>query len=157
GWCEAVVSPFDEIRKKFPFNDKGTDADMGAVMQFFQPGKGVVWGHYEGFLKKDVVRIGQHYRVREGGSTSMYQRGQGPFLDSVHDISIFLFAAGTPQASVPLEIKLKPTPNVTKIVFEIDGQSVTYRNEPERWIALKWPGEKHTGASIRAFGHRGEE
>jgi type VI secretion system protein ImpL len=157
GWCEAVVAPFEELRKKYPFTDTGTDADMGAVVQFFQPGKGAVWGHYEAFLKKDVVRIGQHYKVREGGAAASYQGGLGPFLDKVQEITDFLFPSGGPQPSVPLDIRLHPTPNVTKIVVDVDGQPLTYRNEPERWTTLKWPGEKHTGASIRAFGSRGEE
>jgi type VI secretion system protein ImpL len=157
GWCEAVVAPFEELRKKFPFVDGGKDADLGAVAQFFQPGKGAVWGHYEGFLRKDVVRVGQHYRLKEGGASAAYAHDIGPFLDRVQDITDLLFPAGSAQPSVPLEVRLKPTPNVTKIVLDVDGQSLTYRNEPERWIALRWPGEKHTGASIRAFGRRGEE
>jgi len=157
GWCEAVVGPFEEIRKKYPFTDSASDADMGAVMQFFQPGKGAVWGHYEGFLKKDIVRVGTHYKVKEGGASASYQGGVPAFLDKVQEITDFLFPTGGPQPSVPLELKLKPTPNVTKIVFDVDGQDIQYRNEPERWIALKWPGDKHTGASIRAFGKRGEE
>jgi type VI secretion system protein ImpL len=157
GWCEAVVGPFEEMRKKFPFVDGTRDADLAAVMQFFQPVKGVVWGHYESFLHKDVVRVGQHYRVREGGPSASYSKEIGPFLDRVQEVTDLLFPNGVPQPAVPLEVRLKPTPNVTKIVFDVDGQSLTYRNEPERWTALKWPGDKHTGASIRAFGKRGEE
>lgn len=157
GWCEAVVTPFEDLKKKYPFTDGGKDADMGAVMQFFQPGKGAVWGHYEAFLRKDVVRVGQHYKVKEGGAAASYQGGLGAFLDKVQEITDFLFPTGGAQPSVPLEIRLKPTPNVTKIVFDVDSQPITYRNEPERWTALKWPGDKHTGASIRAFGKRGEE
>jgi type VI secretion system protein ImpL len=156
-WCEAVVTPFEELRKKYPFTDTGKDADMAAVIQFFQPVKGAVWGHYASFLQKDVVRVGQHYKVKDGGASASYQGGIGPFLDKVQEITDFLFPTGAPQPSVPLEIKLTPTPNVTKIVFDVDGQDIIYRNEPERWTALKWPGDKHTGASIRAFGKRGEE
>jgi type VI secretion system protein ImpL len=156
-WCEAVVGPFEDLKKKYPFTDNGKDADMTAVMQFFQPGKGAIWGHYEGFLKKDFVHLGQHYKLKEGGASASYQGGVAAFLDKVQEITDFLFPTGGPQPSVPLEIRLKPTPNVTKIVFDVDGQDIQYRNEPERWIALKWPGDKHTGASIRAFGKRGEE
>jgi type VI secretion system protein ImpL len=156
-WCEAVATPFDEIRKKYPFVDGAKDADLAAVMQFFQPGKGAVWGHYDGFLRKDVVHVGQHYKVKEGSASASYSHDLGPFLDRVQEITDLLFPAGVTQPAAPLEVRIKPTANVTKIIFELDGQSITYRNEPERWIALRWPGEKHTGAAVRAFGRRGEE
>jgi type VI secretion system protein ImpL len=156
-WCEAVATPFDEIRKKYPFVDGAKDADLAAVMQFFAPGKGAVWGHYQNFLAKDIVRVGMHYKVKDGGASASYHHDLATFLDKVQDITDFLFPNGSAQAAVPLEVRIKPTANVTKIIFELDGQSITYRNEPERWVALKWPGEKHTGANLRAFSARGEE
>jgi type VI secretion system protein ImpL len=156
-WCEAVVGPFDELRKKFPFADSGREADMAAVMQFFAPGKGALWAHYDAFLKKDINRIGMHYKLREGGSSASYHKDIGAFLDRAQEVTDVLFPGGGAQAGVPLEVRLRPSPNVTKIVFEVDGQTLAYRNEPERWISIKWPGDKHTGASIRAYGQRGEE
>jgi len=156
-WCDAVVGPFDQIRKKYPFVESGPDADMATVMQFFAPGKGVLWAHYEAFLKKDVSRVGTHFKVRDGGASATYRKDLGPFLDRAQEITDVFFAGGGAQPSVPIEVRLKPAPNITKIVFDVDGQSLTYRNEPERWIAMKWPGDKHSGASIRAYGRRDEE
>ena len=156
-WCEAVAGPFEEMHKKYPFVENGRDADLAAVMQFFAPGKGALWGHYEAFLRKDVNRVGMHYKVKDGGASATYRKDLGQFLDKAQEITDIFFPNGGAQASVPIEVRPKPSPNITKIVFDVDGQSLTYRNEPERWIALKWPGEKHTGASIRAYGQRGEE
>lgn len=156
-WCEAVIGPFEELRRKYPFVDNGPDAPLANVMQFFAPGKGVLWAHYDAFLKKDVNRVGAHFKVRDGGASASYRKDFASFLDRAQDITDVFFPSGGDKASVPIEVRLKPAPNITKIVLEVDGQSLTYRNEPERWIALKWPGDKHSGASIRAYGQRGEE
>jgi type VI secretion system protein ImpL len=156
GWCEAVVGPFEEIRKKFPFTDATKDADLGAVMQFFEPAKGAVWGHYENFLKKDVVHVGMHYKVKDGGASASYSKDLGPFLDKVQEITDLLFPNG-PQPAAALQVQIHPAVGFQRIVFDVDGQEIQYKNEPDRWFAIKWPGEKHTGASIKAIRKDGQE
>jgi type VI secretion system protein ImpL len=53
-------------------------------------------------------------------------------------------------------VRIKPTAGISRIILEVGGQQVVYRNEPERWVSLRWPGEKK-GAFLRAFGKTNEE
>jgi len=41
---------------------------------------------------------------------------------------------------------------IAEVVLEVEGQSRTYRNEPERWLTITWPGKGAHGAKLRVRG-----
>jgi type VI secretion system protein ImpL len=41
------------------------------------------------------------------------------------------------------------------VTFEVDGVSHTYKNEPEQWIRVTWPGKTAHGARLRVRGASG--
>jgi type VI secretion system protein ImpL len=50
-------------------------------------------------------------------------------------------------------VQIDGTPGVSEITLMVDGQSVSYRNGPQSWKPMTWPGaEGAPGASIKAKG-----
>jgi hypothetical protein len=151
-WCEAVAKPFLRMEKSYPFADATAEADLAAVLALFRPEDGAIWGQYDANLRGGITQIGKNY----ASTSTLYRRDLPEFLNRAQEITDLLFPSGKAQPGMSLEVRVLATRNVTKLVFELDGQSITYRNGPERWSSLRWPGDKHTGAAIHASGSGGE-
>ncbi len=46
------------------------------------------------------------------------------------------------------------SPTIAEVTFEVDGVAHTYKNEPEQWTRVTWPGKAH-GARLRVRGASG--
>ena len=46
-------------------------------------------------------------------------------------------------------------PDVSEITLRVDGQAIVYKNDPERWLSLPWPGKDGpAGASVQVRGDK---
>jgi type VI secretion system protein ImpL len=153
-WCNEVVTPFDRaIKGKYPFQKGGHDVALADLADFYKP-EGVLWAFYQATLAGDVPRVGDRYEFAPRLS------GQGAysgvlltFLTKSQEITTILFPPGSKDPLVEFEVRIRPSPGVAQITFDMDGQSVKTQNEPDRWFKLKWPGPKPgTGAVIKVKG-----
>jgi type VI secretion system protein ImpL len=157
-WCAAVSKPFRRsLAGKYPFNPGGDDAAIADLAEFFRPG-GILWGFYDGALKADIQRTGEGFRfARQLGGVSGFRSELLYFLGRAQDVTATLFPAGATEPKVEFSVRVRPTPGVSVIWFEVDGQRFDYRNGPEEWHKLVWPGSKTPGASIRVKAAGGQE
>jgi len=158
-WCATVAQPFKRsLLGRYPFVPGGEDAALADVSEFFRPG-GVVWGFYEQALKTDVQRAGEGFKfARQLGGHSGFRGDLLPFLERAQDVTRSLFPAGASEPRVELSLRVRPTPGVAVVIVEVDGQRFEYRNGPEEWFRLVWPGKgKASGASFRARTSSGRE
>jgi type VI secretion system protein ImpL len=158
-WCSAVALPFRRsLAGHYPFSQGGDDASVADMAEFFRPG-GIVWGFYEGALKSEIQREGDGFKfARQLGGVSGFQGDLLTFLKRAQDVTAVLFPAGATDPKVEFTVRIRPTPGVALVWLEVDGQKFDYRNGPEEWHRITWPGQgKAPGASLRVKAASGQE
>ncbi len=167
GLWEIEVWPNYEkkIKDRYPFNlASNRDASFEDAAAFFKPKDGILWGFYDKYLKDFHYRVNHdHYPLAQMQSGAPGAKPYTPFLPNMynclkraHEITESIFIPGEEKPHVVFNINLKTvSPIVSEVVFDIDGQVRSYRNEKEFWYSFDWPGKKQTGASIRVRGAGG--
>ncbi len=153
-WCNEVVVPFDRALKgRYPFNPNGHDAALADLADFYNP-EGIVWTFFEGSLSQDIQRVGEAFEFsRRLGGASGFSSSLLGFLTRSYEITSVLFPARSKEPLVEFEVRIYPSPGLSQIVFEVDGQTFKTQNEPDRWQKMRWPGDgKVKGAAIRVKG-----
>jgi type VI secretion system protein ImpL len=151
-WCSSVALPWRRnLGARYPFNPGGHDAALADVAEFFRPGGGLVWGFYNEALKSEVQRSGDGYKfVRQLGGASGFVPELLVFLSKAQDVTNVLFPAGATEPAVPFSVRIRPTPRVSSVIFDVDGQRFEYFNGPEEWRKMTWPAQgKAPGALLR--------
>jgi type VI secretion system protein ImpL len=155
-WCAAVYIPFDEqVASKYPFNPKGYDIPVGDFSKWFAPDQGPIWEFYKLSLSGRVPKSGNVFTIlSEGQAATVSINSQLPgFLNDVADIGLVMFPPGSNAPKFEFEVQIDGTPGVSEITLTVDGTSVSYRNGPQSWKPMTWPGtEGDPGASIKAKG-----
>ncbi|MEE9384503.1 MAG: type VI secretion system membrane subunit TssM [Nannocystaceae bacterium] len=156
-WCNDVVTPFERnLASKYPFRRSGYDATMADFVDFYRPETGKLWAFYNAALGSSVVtREGDAFAFREQGASNKtnYERSILPFLQRSQDLGRALFPPGASGPAVSWDALIHGTRGVSVIELAVDGVTIDYRNGPERWQRLAWPGEgDKRGASLRARG-----
>jgi type VI secretion system protein ImpL len=158
-WESSVWTKWhDKLEGKYPFATSPTDATLDDVMNFFAPGDGTLWSFFDEALKPTLDRNGSNFVPSRRFRSSVDYAPE--FLDVClkrgREITDVLFAPKTDHAAVTFDINLHSvSPTVGEVTFEVDGVSRTYRNEPEEWLTITWPGKAPHGARLRARGQGG--
>jgi type VI secretion system protein ImpL len=150
-WCSNVALPWKRnLGTRYPFNPAGHDAALADVAEFFKP-SGLVWGFYNESLKGDVQRSGDGFTfVRQLGGSTGFSPALLTFLGKAQDVTTVLFPAGAGEPQVPFSVRIRPTPRVASVIFDVDGQRFEYFNGPEEWRKMTWPAQgKAPGAMLR--------
>ncbi len=158
-WCSTVALPYRrKLSPRYPFARGGDDAALADVAEFFRPSSGVVWGFYNESLRSAVQRSGDGFRLSPQLGGAGFRPELLPFLKRALEITAALFPAGAADPSVAFSVRIRPTPRIAAVVFDVDGQRADYRNGPEEWYRLVWPGQgKAPGASLRVRSATGQE
>src|SRR5690606_11166621 len=155
-WCSSVYQPYaEQVADKYPFNPKGYDLALGEFAAWFTPDKGPVWDFYNASLSSRIQRNGNSFSVVDAGAaaTISYNSQLPGFLTQFADIGTVMFPPGSDKPKFEFEVQIDGTPGVSEIVLTVDGQKVNYRNGPQSWSPMVWPGaEGDPGASIKAKG-----
>ena len=156
GWCGTVAPAFRKtIAGRYPFTRSGEDAALADVTEFFRSG-GVLWGFYDSALKPMVVASTNGFAPAPGGGRVPVRRELLTFLDRAQEVSNALFPPQAARPNVSFSARVRPSPNVAVVFLEVDGQRIEYRNGPEEWRPLAWPGPTQ-GATLRVRTADGRE
>lgn len=159
-WCSEVVVPFERtIDGKYPFTGGGHDLARSDFTAFFQPKKGILWSFYEDVLSSAIVREGDTFRFAKQlgrDTSSVYSKSFLEFFDRAQDVTDSFFPPGNSEPKASFDVRIRPSPRVANITIDVDGESVSYENAPERWTRMEWPGgEGQPGASLEIRGEAG--
>ena len=159
-WQTEVASVFDSrLRKKFPFAEKGRDATLDDMADFFQPGNGRLWRFVDDSLSPFLEQ------TRRGGWTERRWLNQGlglskQFMGSLASAQVItesLFGRGGRRPEMSFYLYPLPAHGVSEIMLESNGQSYRYRNGPQEWRRFTWPGDQNTlGARVAGVSRRGQ-
>jgi type VI secretion system protein ImpL len=159
-WCAQVYAPYERtIRGRYPFSYRGEDVSVQDFTAFYNPSGGTLWSFYDSVLAQYVKGDGKGYqfttKVGQSGD-AMYQRGLLTFLKDSRAVSNAFFPPGGSSAQVEFDVLVHPVPGVAGITLKAHGQTIRYRNGPESWTRIKWPGSNPAeGASLEAVGGAG--
>ncbi len=143
-WCETVVVAYDELLAgKFPFaTGKSTgEARLADVEKFFQPASGVLWQYFTESLQADIERMGSVFRVKEGASVR-YKDDFLKFWPRAQEMSSRLFAKDPGKLGMPVEVRIRPSAQYSKIVLDTGSKKVVGLNAVERWDDVLWPSRR---------------
>jgi type VI secretion system protein ImpL len=154
-WKTEVWDPYREkLATRFPFVDVPAEASLAEVTEFFRPETGLIWKFYGENFATRLERSGNRFTVKAAADPMPFRPDFLECLNVAAEITDALF--GTAQApSVPFSIQIHPaSANISEISLIIDGQTTVYRNEPERWVPVQWPGKEggQRGATLQVRG-----
>ncbi len=156
GWCGSVAPAFQKtIADRYPFARSGEDASIADVTEFFRGG-GILWGFYDSSLRPMVERSATGFTFVKTGGRPPLRDSLLMFLKRAQDVTGALFPGQGSSPSVAVSVRIRPTPNVASVLLEVDGQRVDYRNGPEEWRPVTWPGAS-PGATLRVRTADGRE
>ena len=148
-WQQQVYAPWSSLAAKYPFADSGNEAPMGDIARFLKPGDGTLARYVDKELGAMVVRRGDAYVSRTWGGLGV-GLGSG-FLNAVSRLSGAGSALLQEGDACRFELQPVPTPGLTDILLEIDGQKLLYRMGPQSWTTFTWPGPSSgQGARLQA-------
>jgi type VI secretion system protein ImpL len=126
------------------------------VADFYRPNGGRLWAFYGESLRSVVQRAGDGFQFSRQLGGNPLRAEILPFLKQSQAIASALFPQGASEPTVAFSVRVRPTPQIAAVFLELDGQRVEYRNEPEEWHKLVWPG-KAPGAVLRVRSADGHE
>lgn len=150
-WRAEVYEPCARgIAGRYPFSSNGDDAAFIDVAEFFHPQEGALWRFYDRDLKALVNEGTERWtpKRQSGGATLSSE-----FLEQLRRarmISDSLFPRGATDPKVLFDVYPYPMPGATEVLLQVDGNGFRYRNEPQEWHELIWPGSGgSSGAAVQ--------
>jgi type VI secretion system protein ImpL len=140
-WKSEVYDIYSEkIAPRYPFADAPEEVPLPEFSDFFRPTTGVMWKFYDKNLTAFLDRNGNNFVPKptvEAGFRADFMR----CLTHAAEITDALYGTA-PEPVVPFGLRMHAVGSaVSEIVFRVDGQVTTYRNEPEQWVGAQWPGK----------------
>ena len=137
-WQQQVYGPWSSLAAKYPFADSSSEASPGEISRLLKPGEGTLARFVDKELGPLVALRGEGYAARTWGTQGV---GLGPtFLEAISRMRRAGNALLGEGESCRFELQPVPTPGLTDILIEVDGQKLLYRMGPQAWTALSWPG-----------------
>lgn len=141
-YCAAVRAPFaSSFTGRYPFAAEGDDAALDEVSAFYRPG-GTLWTHYDAALASIAPRAGARFELaaRLDHGSSPYTGTLPAFLARSQAITSGLFPPGSTEPRIELDVRVHPTPGAASVRLSVGGATIDYRNGPETWSRIVWPG-----------------
>jgi len=149
-WCETVVVTYDELLAgKFPFvmGKNAAEARLADVERFFQPNTGILWQYFAQSVQPDVEQTGSGFRMKEGAPLRFHDEFLR-FWSRAQEISRRLFAKDPSKLGMSVEVRIRPSTQFSKVVFDAGAKKVVSLNALERWDEISWPARR---ATLRLF------
>ena len=156
-WQAEVLPMWRGLSAKYPFADVANEAAMADIAKFLKPGEGTLQHSIDKNLGGVGTRQGDQLVAKTWGNLGV--SFNPAFLSGVSGLtkagnSVLLEGDG-----LKFELQPIPTPGLSEIIIEVDGQSLRYRNGPQPWTSFSWPNinaGNNQGARIHAISFAGE-
>lgn len=153
-WRVEVWEPYQRMIKRYPFAPSQYEVPLADFAEFFRPNSGIIWRFYDENLASRLLSSGTRFSPRPSEQKAGFRGDFLSCLGSAKTITDAIFFGDTAQPNLTLGVKMQAVgPEVSEITLRVDGQAIVYRNEPERWQSLQWPGKDGpAGASVQVRG-----
>jgi type VI secretion system protein ImpL len=153
-WQKEVWETYNtKLASRYPFADAPAEVSLAEFSDFFRPESGLLWKFFATNLSARLERSGNTYVPKAAAETLPFRSDFLQCLNVAAEITDATFG-GAQTPSVPFGIKIHPaSSNIAEISFTVDGTATVYRNEPERWVPVTWPGTgSPRGATLQVRG-----
>lgn len=155
-WQAEVLNHWKNLAGKYPFTDSANEASMAEIAKFLKPGEGVLPRFVDKQLAGLVTRRGDQLVPRTWANLGL---GFNPaFLSGAARLTSVGNAVLQEGEGTRFELQPVPTPGLSEILIEVDGQVLRYRNGPQPWTGFSWPnlpGNSPQGARIQVLSFSG--
>jgi type VI secretion system protein ImpL len=154
-WRAEVWEAFRRMTSRYPFVSASMqDVPLPDFAEFFRPKTGTLWAFYEQNLSNRLLRQGTRFAPKPTERKSGFRGDFLACLAKAQEITDAVFRGDSPDPLVPFSVKMQAVgAAISEITLRVDGQSIVYRNEPERWQSMQWPGkEGPSGTSVQVRG-----
>jgi len=140
-WQKEVWEIYStKLAPRYPFADAPAEVSLAEFSDFFRPETGLLWKFFATNLAGRLERSGNTYAPKAAADALPFRPDFLQCLNVAAEITDATFG-GAQQPSVPFGIKIHSAGSkIAEISLAIDGVNTVYRNEPERWVPVTWPG-----------------
>ncbi len=142
-WQAEVMSTWRGLAGKYPFADSANEASMAEIAKFLKPGEGILPRFVEKNLNGLVTRRGNQLIPRAWANLGV--SFTPAFLSGVAGLTAAGDTVLQEGEGAKFELQPIPTPGLSEILIEVDGQSLRYRNGPQSWSGFSWPNTSGNG------------
>ncbi len=136
-WQRLVYPYWQALSDKYPFVDSSSEAQLNDISKFLGLEDGVLNKFINENLSGLLVRQGNAYAPRRWSNMSIsFNQAFLSGISRAADIQDKVFIAG---GQSQFELQPVPTPGLSEVALEIDGQQLRYRNGPQLWTSFSWP------------------
>ncbi|WP_035055130.1 type VI secretion system membrane subunit TssM [Andreprevotia chitinilytica] len=153
-WQREVYGQWKTLAGKYPFSDSQNEAPLPDIARFVKPADGTLDKFVDKYLNGLVLKKGDTLTPRSWANMGL--RFNPAFLSGASRLSELGSNMVQEGEGVKFELQPVPTPGLSEISVEIDGQTLRYRNGPQPWQAFSWPNTTGTqGARIQVVAFNG--
>lgn len=153
-WQREVYGQWRMLAGKYPFSDSQNEAQLADIARFLKPGDGTLDKFIDKYLSGLVIKRGRDLLPRTWGNQGL--AFSPAFLAGAQRLSLAGSSLMQEGGDISrFELQPVPTPGLSEITIEIDGQVLRYRNGPQPWQTFTWPADGGGGARIQAVAFNG--
>lgn len=136
-WRSEVLTTWKSLSSKYPFADSANEASLADIAKFLKPGDGLLPKFVEKNLTGLVTRRGDQLVPRTWANLGV--AFNPAFLSGIAGLTAAGNAVLQEGDAARFELQPVPTPGLSEIFIEVDGQALRYRNGPQPWSGFTWP------------------
>ena len=142
-WQTEVMASWRGLAGKYPFADSSNEASMAEIAKFLKPVEGTLPRFVEKNLGGLVTKRGNQLIPRTWANLGIAFAPS--FLSGVAGLTAAGDTVLQEGDGAKFELQPVPTPGLSEILIEVDGQLLRYRNGPQPWTAFSWPNTSGNG------------
>lgn len=153
-WKSEVWETYrNKIKSRYPFSEVPTEVTLAEFAEFFRPESGLLWKFYAQHFESRLDRSGNTFVPKSSADPMPFRSDFLTCLNVAQEITDAVFGSAA-EPRVPFGVKIHPVSSqISEVSLVVDGHATTYRNEPERWVLVNWPGGGDPrGATLKVRG-----
>jgi len=143
-WQSEVITHWRGLAGKYPFADSTNEASMDDIAKFLKPVEGVLPRFIDKNLSGLVTKRNEQLIPRTWANLGI--SFNPAFLSGVSRLTLAGNSVLQEGEGARFELQPVPTPGLSEILIEVDGQVLRYRNGPQPWTGFTWPNAPGAGA-----------
>lgn len=141
-WKAEVWDNYNtKIQTRFPFANTQDEVTVPEFVEFFRPETGILWKFFKANLEGRLDRVGDGFAPKPSADPMPFRADFLSCLGMAGQITEAIFGSA-PEPKLDFFVRIHPVgADIAEIALIVDGQATVYRNEPERWAPVQWPGK----------------